>query len=123
MNLPHQGHRIVWLVRLLTAIGLLMVVITTGLVGWTLARVRSERARATAEQERLDSASQALRERAVGGRGEIQTLLDETSAWTNQPSAAANLEEFIRRQLSSQPDPAVLASLNAIHAQASRLVE
>ena len=39
-----QGRRIVWLVRALTGIGLMAVVITTGLVGWTLTIVRRARA-------------------------------------------------------------------------------
>ena len=53
MNRPQQGQRIVVLVRALVGLGLLMVGITIGIIGWTLGQVRTERALATAEQEQL----------------------------------------------------------------------
>ena len=123
MNIPHQGRRIVWLVWLLAAIGLLIGAVTFGLVGWTLSRVRAERTRAAAQQERLVGFSQALRERAVEGRAEIQTILDETAAWTNQLSSATGPAEFIRAHLVAEGDRALLPPLNVLLTQASRLVE
>ena len=98
MSRPQQGQRIVLLVRVLTGLGLLMVVITIGLIGWTLTRVRAERALATAEQEQLTTASDALRERAVASRVELETVLDETRPFTNQVQAIPRLLEFILRQ-------------------------
>jgi PAS domain S-box-containing protein len=123
MNLPRQGRRIVWLVRMLATIGLAMVVTTTGLVGWTLAQVRAERARATAEQGQLDQASRELRESAVRSRIEIQAALDETAVRAGRQPAVAELEKLVRTQLDSQPDPAVLPSLRQLHAGAMRLAE
>ncbi|MBI3868398.1 MAG: PAS domain S-box protein [Verrucomicrobia bacterium] len=123
MTNPLQGERIVRLVRVLVAVGLAIVVTTTGLVGWTLARVRSERAQAIAELDKLDEASQALHERAVQSRIEIQTMLDESAAGTSPQSAVADLEQLIRRQLDSRPDPAMVPSLQQLSALALRLAE
>ena len=49
-----KGHRIVWLTRGLTGTGLLMVIITQGLVGWTLTHIRSERTQASYQQGQLN---------------------------------------------------------------------
>ncbi|MBI3418234.1 MAG: PAS domain S-box protein [Verrucomicrobia bacterium] len=100
MNRPQQGQRIVRLVRALTGLGLLMVVITIGIIGWTLARVRTERGLATAEQEQLNGASDQLRQRAVASRVELQAMLDETLSLTNRAQAVPGLIEFI----ADQPD-------------------
>jgi len=95
MNLPHQGHRIVWLVRLLTIIGLLTVISTIGLVGWTLAHVRTERALAIAERDPLNRVSDELRQRAAESRVELQTVLDETLSLTNGSGGVPGLIQVI----------------------------
>ena len=77
MNFPQKRNRIVWLVRFLTLIGLAMVVTTTGLVGWTLAGMRRERAEVAAEEKRLDRASHQLREYAGLSQTEIAARLAE----------------------------------------------
>ena len=98
MNRPQQGQRIVVLVRALVGLGLLMVGITIGIIGWTLGQVRTERALATAEQEQLKRASDQLRQRAVESRVELQAVLDETRPFTNRVHAIPRLMEFILSQ-------------------------
>jgi len=95
VNRERKGQRIVWLVRVLASLGLLMVVITIGLIGFTLAHVRTERALAITEQDQLNRASDELSQRAVDSRVELQTVLDETLSLTNQTQAVAGLIKAI----------------------------
>ena len=78
MNLPRQGRRIVWLVRLLSGTAVLAVIATLGLVGWSFAASRHQREQATTKQAVLDRASDDLRQHVVASRAEIRGMLDET---------------------------------------------
>ena len=107
MNLPRQGRRIVWLVRLLCGAALLAVIATLGLVGWTLTASRHQREAATAEQAVLNRASDDLRQHVVASRAEIRGILDETVPQAHRQSTVQNLVRFVATELSSNPDPAV----------------
>ena len=98
MSQPQQGQRIVVLVRALVGLGLMMVAITLGLIGWTLTRVRVERALASAEQEQLNHVSDDLRQRAADCRSEIQAVLDETQSLPSRLHAVYSLIELISSQ-------------------------
>jgi PAS domain S-box-containing protein len=124
MMLPQKRNGIVWLVRILTVIGLAMVVTTTGLVGWTLAGMRRERAEVTAEEARLDRASHQLRESESASRTEIQTALDETIPWkTKEPSAAEDFAALIHRQRNSLAFSTVVKPLDKLSDHAANLTE
>lgn len=91
MNAPHP-HRILWRVVALAGIGLITVVVTLGLVGWTLTRLRVERVQATHETQNLDHAVLALRDAALLGQQEIQASLADTGLpVTNPPTAMLKL--------------------------------
>ena len=104
MTGPPKGRRIVWLVRALAGVGLLMIAITIGLIGWTLTRVRAERALAAAEQEKLQDVAGELRERAGESRLELLRVLDETEIQPldGRPSAIPGLIQFIAAQSDGQ---------------------
>lgn len=84
-----QPHRIYWLARLLTIIGLVTVVTLLGAVGWTLARIRVERAQRAEEKKKLDRTALEVREKTLLGEREIQRLLADTDAVTTNQSAVA----------------------------------
>ena len=109
--------------RMLTSLGLAVVILTTGLLGWTLTSLRQERARVADEQERLDRAAQALREAAAASRLEFQTLLDETAVAPKQPAAVAHFDELLHAQLNANPAASVRAALNRLEAQAHHLIQ
>lgn len=118
MKPSEKGQRIVWLVRILAAIGLTMVVVTTGLVGWTLNKVRKDRARALLVQEPLNRASDALRSAAVESETEIRKLLDENAV--AQTRAVTRLTRLIQEQ-SRSSDPAVAQPIARLQAQAAHV--
>ncbi len=103
-----QGQRILWLVRWLTAIGLFTVLITIGLVGWTLTKVRSERVRAAAEQVQLNGTSQGLRDRALDYRRNIRAVLDESAGFPARNAADSGLAMFVRSRIAQPSDAEVL---------------
>lgn len=121
--LPQQGNRILWLVRSLTILGLSLVLLTTGLIGWTLARVRQERARAVVEQEHLEQAARALRETATACRLELHTLLDETATVSQPVLVADRFDALVHTQLLAASDPAVRSTLHGLDTHAERLGE
>jgi PAS domain S-box-containing protein len=123
MNLPRQGRRIVWLVRLLCGAALLAVIATLGQVGWTLTASRHQREAATAEQAVLNRASDDLRQHVVASRAEIRGILDETVPQLRRQPAVKNLVQFVAAELSSNPDPAVRPPLIQLRALTSHLVD
>jgi PAS domain S-box-containing protein len=93
-----QGWRIVWLVRALVTASLLILAITGGVIGSTLARLRSERVKAAAEQERLSRVSEGMRQDAAESRVQLQTVLDENSAATNRMQGVPRLVQLFAGQ-------------------------
>ena len=98
MNRPQQGRVIVRLVRALTGTGLLVVVITIGLIGWTLSRVRRERDGAAVEQAALNRVADKLNRCAVESRTQLEADLDETLTPTGASAALPSLATFITWQ-------------------------
>src|SRR5580700_9145500 len=90
------------------------------MIGRTLAQVRSERAYATAEQNRLLQESDELRRLAV--EAEKETTFDEHFQSTTQPGEVSHLVKFVHSLLESKPEAVVLEPLQRIEAQMSRLV-
>jgi PAS domain S-box-containing protein len=117
-----KGRRIVWLVHILTVVGLAMVVTTTSLVGWTLNAMRCERTHAMAEQSRLDAAASRIRERAGASQAEIRFKLDETSTHQfEEPSAVENFTVLVRSQLNAPVNPTVRPALVELRDQCAGL--
>ena len=121
-NLQQPG-RILWLVRWLTAIALLMVVATTGLIGWTLANVRRERARVTTEQTALDTTSRSLRERAGDSRSVLQTSLEEMETRGPGLSVVTNFTGLVEAQLAAGRGTAAELTLKELDRCGARLLQ
>ena len=119
-----RGQRIVWLVRSLTALGLLSGVIATGLFGWALTNVRRERALVSAEKTQLDATVDVLNERTAGYENHIVALLDETAVIPKQENMDAGLTEYVHSQSRLQSNAAVqlpLDQLNLLMVRAAEL--
>jgi PAS domain S-box-containing protein len=74
---PHGSHRIFWLVRLLVGVGLVMVTVTIGVMGWRLGLIRSKRVLMLEQQQRLGMTTELILRQSISARAEIQAILDE----------------------------------------------
>ena len=104
-------NRILWLVCGLTATGLLTVITTIGVVGWTLSHIRTERAGATSEQNHLNQTSDTLTRLLADAHSQFLTTFDETIPQTGANHAAADLANFVHAQLEPRPDAALMGPL------------
>src|SRR5580698_6054535 len=102
MNGPRQGRRIVWLVWTLTAVGLIAGVVTVGMIGWMLAKVRVQRARTVVELRGLNRSATEMR--ALEGEAENETALDGSSPRAAAPDAVPSLVRFVRSELDGRQD-------------------
>lgn len=123
MNSAHQSRRVLWLVRLLTSTGLFVVIITLAVVGRELWTLRGARAFMTAEQQRLNRASDRLRHLAVQSRVELSETLDGRAVRPARYAAASELGRFVQLELGSRPDAAERESLGQFDGQVSGLIE
>jgi hypothetical protein len=101
MDSMRHRRRVLWLVRVLTGTGLLVVITTLAVVGRELRHVRAERTAMTAEQQRLNQASDQLRQFAAQNRAELQDTLDSSEASPDIWAAATNLKTYLQSELSS----------------------
>jgi PAS domain S-box-containing protein len=121
MNTPRPS-RILGLVKLLTVIGLLTMVVTLSLVGWTLARVRNERAQGQEEKLELEQAAQTLHETSALGQQEILNLLTETPGIvTHQSRAAARAQLWHSNYQRILPDLKTQHSLGLVREASAQL--
>lgn len=117
-----RSTRIFWLVRWLVVIGLLTVVLTLGLVGWTLTHIRRERAEIGLEKQKLDQAALALREAATLGQQEIEILLaDQPQPGTNSAAAVEKLLALVSEQMRSPASSINRSNLDLLQTHASQL--
>jgi signal transduction histidine kinase/DNA-binding response OmpR family regulator len=112
---------ILWMVRLLEAIGFLMVAVMIGQSGLQLRSIRSGRLQLQEQQEHLNQATRELIQRAGEAHREIEAALDEYTPFTGKSHAADGLAR-ITHQLSQAPDdPSAFLALNRLDAVANRL--
>ncbi|HLX65112.1 MAG TPA: PAS domain S-box protein [Planctomycetota bacterium] len=121
MRMPRQGHRIVWLVRLLTAVSVLLVAVNAGLIGWKLSAVRRNRERAAVEQRQMDEVAQDLRERIVDNENHLQAVLNERAEISGLKSTDAGVIEYIRAHFTAQAGPIYAGQLEQFNPLIGRL--
>ena len=121
-NLPRQGQRIVWLVRSLTATGLLMVVITVGLLGGTLSAMRKHRAQLAQAEDELKQSSERLSQGAWESRGEIMGILGDETFATDGQHSIIDLGKYVHHELVAQADPLAQAALLKLQTLTADLV-
>jgi PAS domain S-box-containing protein len=114
MKTPQGGRRIIWMVRLLVALGVVMVAVTIGRLGFQQRFVRANRIRLEKQQEHLDQTARDIFQGAADVRREVQIALDEEVPFSGKPDAATRLEETTRQLSQSIEDTSALLALNRL---------
>ena len=102
------------MVRLLGALGFVMVAVMIGQSGLQLQSIRTSRVQLQEQQENLKSPTREILLRAAEARSEIQAALDEKTPFTEKPDAVTNLAQAARQLSHSTDDPSALLALNRL---------
>jgi two-component system sensor histidine kinase/response regulator len=121
MKSTKRGQRIFWMVRLLGALGFVMVAVMLGQSGLQLKSMRNSRLRLLEQQEQLNQPTREILQRAGEARREIQAALDENTPFTEKTSAAITLAQVARQLSQSTDDPSALLALNKLNAVANHM--
>jgi len=109
------------MVRLLGALGFVMVAVMIGQSGLQLQSIRTSRVRLQDEQEHLNQPIREILQRAGEARREIQAALDENTPFTEKADAVTGLAEAARQLSHSTDDPSALLALNRLGAAANNM--
>ena len=121
MKTTERGQAIFWMVRLLGALGFIMVAVLIGQNGLQLQSIRTSRLQLQEEQEHLNQQTREILQRAEEARSEIQAALDENTAFTEKSGAVTNLAQTARQLSKSTDDPPALLALNRLDEVANNL--
>src|SRR3984893_9943596 len=91
MKSTGRGPGIFWMVRLLGALGFVMVAVMIGQSGLQLQSIRSSRLRLQEQQEHLNQPTREILQRAAEVRREIQQALDANTPFAAESGAATSL--------------------------------
>ena len=115
MKTTQRGQPIFWMVRLLGALGFVMVAVMIGQSGLQLQSMRTSRVRLQEQQEHLNQPTREILQRAEEARGEIQAALDENYTVSRKIRRRYTVWRKTARQLSqSTDDPSALLALNRL---------
>jgi NTP pyrophosphatase (non-canonical NTP hydrolase) len=103
-----RAQRMVWI---LVAVAFSVVVLTIGIIGWTLSNVRTEPAQMVEEQQRLEEASEEISRLASKSREDIQALLGEGATPNTKGEAISKLRERVNQQLSFTTETTLVGML------------
>jgi two-component system, sensor histidine kinase and response regulator len=121
MKTDQRGRRIIWMVQLLGALGLVMVAVTIGRLGLQQEFVRANRMRVQEQQEFLDRAAREIVQRAAEARREVQLALDENMPLKEKHDAALRFAETAHQLAKSTHDPSALLALDRVDSVASQM--
>ena len=121
MKTAQRGQPIFWMVRLLGALGFVMVAVMIGQSGLQLQSIRDNRARLQEEQEHLNQPTREILERADEARKAIQAALDETNPFTEKSGAVTDLANTVRQLTHSTEDPSAILALTRLDQVANNL--
>ena len=121
MKTSHRGQPIFWMVRLLGALGFVMVAVMIGQSGLQLHSIRTSRVRLQEQQERLNQPTREIVERAGEAQHEIAAALDENTPFTGKSGAVSSLEQAAHQLSQSTNDPSALLALNRLDEVANNL--
>jgi two-component system sensor histidine kinase/response regulator len=123
MKTTQRGQAIFWMVRLLAALGFVMVAVMIGQSGLQLQSIRSSRVRLQEQQQHLHEATREIVQRAGEAQGEIQSALDEDTPFTGKSGAVGSLEQAAHQLSQSTDDPSAVLALNRLDEVANNLAE
>ncbi len=109
------------MVRLLGALGFVMVAVMIGQSGLQLHSIRSSRIRLQEQQEHLNQPTREILQRAAEARREIQQALDANTPFANESGAATSLALSAQQLSKSTDDPPTLLALNRVSAVANKM--
>jgi two-component system sensor histidine kinase/response regulator len=121
MKTTERGQAIFWMVRLLGALGFIMVAVLIGQNGLQVQSIRTSRLQLQEEQEHLNQQTREILQRAEEARSEIQEALDESAAFTEKSGAVTTLAQTARQLSKSMDDPPALLALNRLDEVANNL--
>ena len=121
MKSTQRGERIFWMVRLLAALGFVMVAVMIGQSGLQLRSIRTSRVRLQEQQEHLIRPTREIIQRAGEARREIQAALDENTPFTEKSGAATKLAQAAHQLSQSTDDPSALLALSRLDAVANNM--
>ena len=116
-----ESARIFWMVRLLGALGLLMVVIVVSQSGLELKSIQTGRAELQQQQESLERASQEIAQRATEAQNEIEALLNENIPLANGTNATDSFVRTAEELLDSNKNDSGSGALQRLVALANHL--
>src|SRR3984893_9779494 len=121
MKSTGRGPGIFWMVRLLGALGFVMVAVMIGQSGLQLQSIRSSRLRLQEQQEHLNLPARGILQRAAEARREIQQALDANMPFADQAGAGTSLAMSARQLSNSTDDPSTLLALNRVTRVANQM--
>jgi two-component system sensor histidine kinase/response regulator len=114
MKTTQRGQPIFWMVRLLGALGFVIVAVMIGQSGLQLQSMRTSRVRLQEEQDHLNQPTREILERAGAARSEIQAALDENTPFAKKLGAVTSLAQTARQLSKSMDDPPAVLALNRL---------
>jgi signal transduction histidine kinase len=121
MKSTGRGPGIFWMVRLLGALGFVMVAVMIGQSGLQLQSIRSSRLRLQEQQEHLNQPAREILQRAAEARREIQQALDANTPFADQSGAVTSLAVSAQQLSESTDDPSTLLALNRVTSVANKM--
>src|ERR1700730_18828734 len=118
-----ESRRIFWMVRLLGALGLLMVVIVVSQSGLELKSIQTGRAELQKQQDRLERASEEIAQRAAKAQKEIEAVLDENIPLTNGKNAVNSFVRTAEQLFNSNKNDSGSSALQRLVVLANRLTD
>jgi two-component system sensor histidine kinase/response regulator len=120
MKMVPRREGIFWMVRLLGALGFVMVAVMIGQSGLQLQSMRTSREKLQDQEERLNQSTREILQRAGEARREIQATLDGNVSFTGS-SAVASLAQAARQLSMSTDDLSALEALNQLDSAANHM--
>ena len=121
MKTTQRGQPIFWMVRLLAALGFIMVAVMIGQSGSQLQSMRTGRVRLQDEQEQLNQPTREILQHAKEARKEIQAALDENTPFAEKSGAVTSLRQAARQLSQSTNDPSAVLALNRLDEVANNM--
>src|ERR1700721_2933447 len=97
MKTVRAKQPILWMVRLLEALGFVMVAVMIGQSGLQLRSIRNGRVRLQKEQAQLNQSTREILRLTAEARTEIQEALDENTPHTEESGAVTSLAPAARK--------------------------
>ena len=121
MSTTQGARRIFWMVRLLGALGLVIVVVIICQVSFQLSSIRNSRTRLQSEEDRQNQTSRKILDHALSAQKEIQATLDEHTPSSEVSEATTDFYQIVDAQLASSDSASTTAILKQFASLASKM--